>query len=83
MNYYVKLITRKDSQAKDGLNRLYLRITLNRKVRNVSLYKSVDSAHWDEDAGLVNKNNPEAEQLNLLLKSKKKIACLYDESGNE
>ena len=69
MNYYVKIITRKDSQAKDGLNRLYLRITLNRKVRNVSLYKSVDSAHWDEDAGLVNKNNPEAEQLNLLIKS--------------
>lgn len=69
MNYYVKIITRNDLPGKEISVRLYLRLTFNRKVRNISLFKSVETRFWDEKSGTVCKEHPQADQINLVLKS--------------
>jgi len=47
MNYYAKIIARSDFQKKDGSSPICIRLTFDRKVKLISLHKSVTLNYWD------------------------------------
>lgn len=69
MNNYIKLILRTDAMKKDGSYPLYLRLTFNRKLKYMSLFKSVHIHHWDDENECVRHTHPDANSINLLLKA--------------
>ena len=70
----VKLAPRKDFQKKDGSSPICLILTIDRKKKRFSLNHSIQINYWDNKSQLVKSAYPDANKLNLLLKSYKKRA---------
>ena len=67
----VKPICRKDKINKSGKAPIKIRITENRKSREVSIGQGVDPRHWDAGSGRVMKTHPNSNRLNQLIASKR------------
>jgi integrase len=80
MNNYAKIVLRSNFVRKDGLSPIYLRLTLGRQVKPISLFKYIEKKYWDEAKGLVKNEFTEAEMLNKALKSylKKANDIIYE-----
>ena len=66
----VKPICRKDKINKSGKAPIKIRITENRKSREISIGQGVDPRHWDADSGRVMNTHPNSNRLNQLIASK-------------
>jgi integrase len=71
MNAYIKILIRKDFTKKDGTKPIYLRLTLDRKIKYFSLNISVKSEYWDHKSETIKKTYPDSYNLNLLIESSK------------
>ncbi|MDQ3190621.1 MAG: site-specific integrase [Bacteroidota bacterium] len=71
----VKLAPRKDFQKKDGSSPICLFLTIDRKKKRFSLNHSIPLDAWDNKNSLIKLSYPDADQVNLLLKSHKKRAA--------
>jgi integrase/recombinase XerC len=69
-----QIVIRTSFTKKDGSSPLGLRLIFSRKVKVISLHKSVPIKYWQEKEGLVHTDYEGAEALNLLLKSHLKRA---------
>jgi integrase len=47
-SYSAKIYVRDDYQKKDGSNTIYLRVTINRKMKKYSIGVNVNMNHWDK-----------------------------------
>lgn len=74
MKNYAKIIVRSDFQKKDGTSPIYLRLTFDRKIKNISLKKSAHSNDWSEEQELLKASHPDADRTNMLLRSYAKRA---------
>jgi site-specific recombinase XerD len=69
MYNYAKIILRTDAMKLDGTYPLCLRLTFSRKIKYISLKKSIPIYQWDNKNDCVRHTHPEASDLNLLLKT--------------
>ena len=76
----VKLLPRKDFVKKDGSSPICLILTIEGQKKRITLDHSIPEEVWDYKYSQVKSSYPEADSLNLLLKSYKKRAddILYE-----
>ena len=53
MHYYAKIVLRTDTKKKDGTHPICIRLTFNRRLRYVSLFKYALKENWDQKTGFV------------------------------
>ncbi len=76
-----RIILRNDYRKKDGTYPLYLRVTINRKVKYLSLNISIPKENWDENKQKVIGHSSLTDQYNLaFLSIQNKVNSLYLDS---
>lgn len=66
----IKIILRTDYTTKDGLNSVFLRLTISRKQKYYNLNISVPIKFWDKGKSRVFNKCPDSYKINLLIDSK-------------
>lgn len=67
MNPTIKVLLRTDFTKKDGSRSIYLRLTINRKVKYYSLSLSCLEKHWNQDRCRLGRSAPDFHRINTLV----------------
>ena len=67
----IKIILRTEKIRKNGESPLYIRMTVERKSKYISLKQTIEKKYWDGDKQRVKKSHPNAALLNSFLAKKK------------